>query len=321
VNHFEEEAMETDAVIRTHAAPVSIDEPAAPFMGRVSWGGVLAGTAVAIATWMLLQVLGMGIGLVAVDVDEGNSWRAAAIGMGVWGFIAPIIAFMAGGLVAGRATRDSTRMGHAVSGLVVWSLSAIGGLIALGMVVSSLIGGTVSAGGAVLEGAGKAAGASISSLAGKADDAGNLASAFGLRASDALAPVNQRLRAEGKPAITPDQLEAAAKDILGDAVRAGQLDSAMLARSIADQTALSESDSREIARRIQTRYETVRADVAAKMAQAQQTATRAAQATADGAGKTMLGLFAALMLGLVAAVAGALVSGHLRTRTTETREY
>jgi len=102
------------------------------------WGVVFAGVAVAVALWSVLQMLGMGIGLVAVDIDDAGSLRHVNIGSGVWSIVAPLIALGIGGVVAGRlaATYDE-RLG-AMHGFVAGALSAVIGLILTVTLVSML---------------------------------------------------------------------------------------------------------------------------------------------------------------------------------------
>lgn len=301
--------METDAVIRTHAAPVET-APARVPPTRVVWRAVLGGSVVAVATWMLLQLLGFGVGLTAVDVTSTSSLQGSAIGTGIWGVAAPVIAFFVGGLVTGRAAAGIDRAGGALSGLVMWGMTALAGILLVGMAVSSLVGGALSIGKSAAGVAGDAIGQAASGIAGQAHNMDDVAQAMGIDADDALAPVNQRLRAQGKPEITAQQLESAARTVVRNAVRAGKLDRPMLVRAIADRTALSEQDAQDIASRVETQYERARAEVAAKATEAKNMALRATQATTEATGKLMLGLFGALLLAAGASVAGAALGGR-----------
>src|SRR5688500_9590820 len=75
---------------------------------QMRWSAVFAGTALAVGLWILLQMLGMGIGLSAVDTDDAGSLRGVGIGTGIWSVIAPLIAVFVGALLVGRlsGTRD-----------------------------------------------------------------------------------------------------------------------------------------------------------------------------------------------------------------------
>ena len=57
------------------------------------WTAVLAGAAVAVALWVVLQLIGMGAGLTAVDLDDSGSLRNVGMGtragVGVPALISP----------------------------------------------------------------------------------------------------------------------------------------------------------------------------------------------------------------------------------------
>jgi hypothetical protein len=297
--------METDPIVRTHAEPVTVDTYEDHRLGHVDWPAIFGGTVLAMATWFTLELAGFGVGLAAVNVDEAGSWRGSAIGSGIWGIIAPLIAFFVGGLVVGRGGRAVTHAGKIVNASVMWAFAAIGGVVVLAMMLAGLVKGAASVTTSVAGGAAKAVGTAAAGIAGQADS-------FGLRASDALQPVNQRLQAEGKPPVTAEQLQAAAKDIVGDAVRTGTLDRAALVSSIANETALSQADAEEVANRVQAQYEKAKKQIETQAAAAKDKAVRAAQATADATGKIMLSLFVGLVLAFIATVVGALLGGRSR---------
>src|SRR5690606_15493372 len=76
---------------------------------QMRWGAVLAGTALAIGLWVLLHILGVGLGLAVIDTDDAGNLRGIGIGTGIWVLIAPLIAMFLGALLAGflSGTRDS----------------------------------------------------------------------------------------------------------------------------------------------------------------------------------------------------------------------
>jgi hypothetical protein len=107
------------------------------------WSSVFAGATVAVALWVVLQLIGMGAGLTAVELDEAGSLRTLGVGTTVWSIIAPLIALFVGGIVAGRlATTFDSRVG-AAHGFVAWSIASIAGVMAMAWLVSSLAAGAV----------------------------------------------------------------------------------------------------------------------------------------------------------------------------------
>lgn len=107
------------------------------------WSAVFGGAAVAVALWVLLQMLGMGAGMAAIDLDDAGSLRTVGIGTTVWTLIAPLIALFVGGLVAGRlAATFNDRIG-ALHGFVTWAFASLLGLAATVAVVSLMTGGSM----------------------------------------------------------------------------------------------------------------------------------------------------------------------------------
>jgi MFS family permease len=108
------------------------------------WSAVFAGVAVAVALWSVLQMLGMGVGLSALDIDDAGSFRHVRIGNSVWSMLAPLIALAVGGLVAGKLAATLEQRVGALHGFVVGALSSVIGLVLTVSIVSMLAGSTVS---------------------------------------------------------------------------------------------------------------------------------------------------------------------------------
>jgi hypothetical protein len=108
------------------------------------WSAVFAGVAVAVALWSLLQMLGMGIGLSSMDLDDAGSFRHVRIGNSVWSMLAPLIALAVGGIVAGRLASTLDQKVGALHGFIVGAFSSVIGLILTVSIVSMLAGSSVS---------------------------------------------------------------------------------------------------------------------------------------------------------------------------------
>jgi hypothetical protein len=272
---------------------------------RISWGAVIAGTLVSIGIWVLLYAVGLALGLSSVDRGDVGSLRAAGIGTGIWGLIAPLIALFIGGVVAARESGVAKRSDGAIHGMVLWSLTTVLGMVLVGSVISSVAGGAARTMGK-LAGVTAVAGGAAGSAAGAKDQPGDNA-VMGLNVDDALTPINQRLEAEGKPAITAAQLQAALKDAANTAVTTGNFDRAALTSAIAANTNLSQADANEIAMRAERSWNEKKSELKTQ-----------ATAAADTTGKAMWGVAGALFLGLLAAMLGAAlgVDRYWRRRRT-----
>lgn len=245
---------------------------------KLSWSAVFAGVVAALGIWALLYAFGLALGLSAINPDNPESAKPSGVFTGIWGVVVPLIALFAGGAVAGRGAGLIHRGGGALHGLVMWGLTTVLGAFFVGNLLTSALSGVVSVGaGVARQGA---------SLAGKA-------APTTFDPNVVLGPVNQRLEAEGKPTVTADQLQAATKDVVNDAVRTGTLNRETLISALANNTSLSRADAEDLAGRIQQEW-----------TGATQGAANTALEAADTTGKAFWGVFGALLLGLIAAVVG-----------------
>lgn len=95
----------------------------------MKWGAVIAGTATAIAIWMLLQLFGSGIALAAFDARDLDRMRGIGIGTTAWSVLAPLIALFLGGMLAARIAGHHERRVAGVHGLLVWAFTTILGVV------------------------------------------------------------------------------------------------------------------------------------------------------------------------------------------------
>ena len=110
---------------------------------RVRWGPILAGLATALTSLLLLSVLGLAVGLTAIDAEraaaEGGIPFEAGVGTAIWGALSALIAFGLGGWVAGRSAAIFDRGWGALNGalvflvavpLILWLATAgVGGIL------------------------------------------------------------------------------------------------------------------------------------------------------------------------------------------------
>jgi hypothetical protein len=111
-------------------APVETD--ATLRKDRVRWGPIFAGLLTTIATLVVLTVLGLAIGMTALDPGETGQFdlgTAAAI----WGAVSALVAFFLGGWVASRTaavdgaasgTTNGIMVGVAAIALLIWMVGA-----------------------------------------------------------------------------------------------------------------------------------------------------------------------------------------------------
>lgn len=245
-------------------------------VAQFHWGAVFAGAFVALGVWVLLYTFALAIGLSSIDVSNP---RSVGLGTGIGSLVAPLIALFIGGLVAGRVAGPTDRAVGMTHGFVMWGLTTVAGVIAVGMLVSALVAGVVNAGGSLAQVAGQVA------QAGQGGTGGG-----GLSADDLLGPLNNKLRSEGKPPVTASQLQNA----LTNTLRQGSFDRDSFVRSLSQSTNLTRQDAQDLADRVQSQLTALAQKVPAGAAQA-----------ARASGKAFWGLFFALLLGLIASLGGA----------------
>ena len=289
--------------VEVSGAPPAVGAIPLPAFPRISWGAIFGGAVAGLAIWMLLYSLGLALGLSTVDPENPGSVRSSGLFTGIWGAITPLIALFVGGWVASQSAGVLDRKSGAIHGLVMWGVTLLLGATLTFTALGSIVGGLASAGKSAVS----AGGGALSELAGQA---GGAAQAFGLDANDALAPVNQRLQREGKPPVSAEQVQAATRDAIQDGVRQGRMDRSLIVNALSQNTALSPTDAEEVATRIETQWNQARTRAGDLAERAQTGALKAADAT----GKAFWGVFAALLLGMIAAVGGSLVGVQRRYR-------
>jgi len=284
---------------------------------RLSWGAIFGGAVTALGLWVLLYTLGLAAGLSSLDPAHPHSARSSGIFTGIWALIAPLIALFVGGWVAGRGSSIFTRGQGATHGLVMWGLTTLLGASMVAVVMSALVGGVVAVSKAAVSAGAGAVGA-------VASGSGSAARSLGIDANDALGPINERLRAEGKPTITAEQLQAGTRDVAQTAIQQGRLDRETLIAGLVQNTGLSRADAEQIADRIQAQYQGTAAQVQNGLQAAAGKAQAGALKAGDVTGKAFWGVFGALLMGLIAAMAGGAAGapglpGHRRRRERVTR--
>jgi hypothetical protein len=284
----------------------NVENPPIPF--KLSWGAIFGGAFVALGVWVLLMALGLAVGLTAMDPANPQSARGAGLTTGIWSVIVPLVALFGGGLVAARGAGLLDRTGAAIHGAVVWGLTTVGGVVLIGSVLGALVSGVAGLGGRAIS----AAGSAVGSAASAASSAGGpLASTLGIDLNDLMAPLNRRLAQEGKPQVTPDQIQSVVRDLASTTLRGGVPDRAQIVSIISTDTSLSQDDARDLADRLESQINNQRQQAGSTLQRTEQSLQTGALAAADKTGKAFWAVFFALLLGLASAMAGAL-TGMLR---------
>ncbi len=123
------------------------------YFSWISWGSILAGVVVGLATYMLLTLLGIAAGLSAVDPQSADPAGSVPVATGIWTGISLLISAFVGGYVAARMS-GLARMGDGLfHGFVSWAVTTVLFAYLATTAVGSMLGGTFNVLGEGIRGA------------------------------------------------------------------------------------------------------------------------------------------------------------------------
>ena len=128
----------------------AVATPVTASLRRVSWGAILVGVVVSLATQVLLTMLGAGIGTAVIEpVQQGANPDVSTLGIGAaaWWAVSGIIAAFFGGWVASRLAGMPSREAGLLHGLGTWAATTLLVLYLIGSTASSGVGGAGNKGG------------------------------------------------------------------------------------------------------------------------------------------------------------------------------
>ncbi|WP_026596965.1 hypothetical protein [Methylobacterium sp. 77] len=278
---------------------------------QVSWGAIFAGAVAALVVQMIVNMVGLGIGLATLNPTGTDTPSAASLstGAGLWWVGSGIVASLIGGFLAGRLSGKPSAGTAGYHGLVSWAVttlvivylltSAAGGLIggAFGG-ISSVIGGAGSAIGGAAQTAAQAAAPSLTKLTNPLDGIEN--------------QVRQSTGGQDPAALRDAAAQAVRAYLTGDAAQQAQAET-RAADALAKAQGITPDQAKAEIQDYRKQYEQTVAD-AKKKAQAAAEATRsaAAQGALYGALALVLGALAAFLGGRFGTVSPALAYGERR---------
>jgi hypothetical protein len=264
---------------------------------RISWGAVIAGAVVAVTVGTMLNILGVAIGATTLDptaVGETPAASSLGIGAGIWLLVANLIGLAVGGYVAARLSGTADGTDGILHGLSVW---------AIGFLISAVLLGNAVAGAA------STAYNGVSSLLGGAASAtGEATRQAGPSLANAVNPqalqdrLQNALQTGGEPAqMTSDQRRAEMTQIVGSRLTNGGFQGngrERLTQLVAAEYNLSPQQAGERITQLEQQAQQAATET-------EQRARRAADTAANAAATSAYFIFAAMLLGAIAAVLGA----------------
>jgi hypothetical protein len=273
-------------------ARVTAPEGAPALPPRASWGAIIAGAIIALAIGLMLNTLGVAVGATAVDAVARDTPSASTfgIGAGIWFVVSNLIGLAVGGYVAARLSGTADDMDAMFHGLGVWAVTFLVSAVLLGNVLGGAASTMSSAVSGLAGGAARGAGSAVSAVAGQANP-----QALVDRARTAMSGPSEPAR------MTTEQRGAEITSLIGARVANGSLTDGERQRLNALVAAEAGIPQQEAAQRVQS-YE---GEAQRTAREAEERARRAANAAATGAAASGFLVFAALLLGAIAAAFGA----------------
>lgn len=312
----------------------------APPFSYISWGSIFAGTLCAFALQLLLNLVGLGLGLSAVNITADNA-RTFGIGAGIWSGVSAIVSLIVGGWIAGRLAGVPLRLTAALHGASVWALVTLLTVWLATTTLSSAVSGAFGAVGQIGQAAASAVGGAarnidLPNLPPELLGQGSTVEAAGQQRQSVMRSIRNEARELYRRVVTPEEQQQASDAVAstaGDILRNPQNATAdingLIDRLFAANGVFGEEDRNEARQALmqrfniseeeanrtidnwQQRYQAAvgQVDEAVKTLQGRAEelraqATRAAAATADAVGAAAGWTSLALALGLFAAVIG-----------------
>ncbi|MGR3435523.1 MAG: hypothetical protein ACU0CO_11650 [Shimia sp.] len=318
-----------------------INEAALDRGGRTAWGAIFAGSLLAVGIMVLLSFLGLGFGFAAIDPMQSDVMGATPTTTPIWVFVSQLIALVVGGYAAGRLAGVLHAPGAMLHGASVWALTTVATLYLAITGAAGVVSTASSALGSAISGVSSAAQAAFP------EDVSlpNLA-VPDVELSDLPEPVQETLRENGiTPANFQEEARQAFRDVVsrqeqqravteaqetatdiiqspGDIGRdIDQFTDALLGQggvlSNADRqealTVLEErfgvtpQEAEQALATFEERAQEIQAQAEAAVEEAQAQAMQTAEQATDALSTAAFLAFAASLLGLLAAVGGALL--------------
>lgn len=303
---------------------------------RASWGAILAGSAVGLALMALFGLLGLALGLAAIDPMNARPFSGIGTGTILWWIATSVVALGTGGFIAARLAgipRGITAMLH---GLSVWAVvfllslwiatSAVGKVVSMAASVVATTAETVvnvgaAAGGAAASGAGSLAGQAQLEEALREQgftreqirrEAAQMLSAAGIGQEEANAAQREIQRSVGNVMRRPGTLDEEAAALIerlfgGQNAVVAPAERQRLVQEISRRAGVTPEEAERIAARWEQQAQAAGQRVSATSQQVRQEAARISEDALTGLSGAAWGAFIASIIGLVAALAGSVL--------------
>ena len=261
--------------------PTAASEARSLLLNEVSWGAIFAGVVVALVTQVVLNMLGVGIGVATLDLGTGDTPAASTFSIvaGIWYLLSGIISVFVGGYVAARMSGKTVPTTGALHGLTTWAFTTLLVLYLLTSTVGALVGGAFSGVASAVGGLGKTVAQTAAPI---------------IAESNPLDAIEAQIRATG---TDPEALNVAAINAARKLMLSSEADATPAreeaARALASARGIPPEQAAQQVAAIEKQYRDA-------VASARENATAAADAAASVVSAGALSAFVALVLGAIA---------------------
>lgn len=270
----------------------------------ISWRAIFAGTLTVLSILLILNLIGIWIGLGVINpTEEANPMSGVGVGSVIWWVLSNLIALFAGGFVAARAGVSFTNISGVLQGIMTWALYTIISAWLLTTVVGNIISGVGSAVGGVLSTTGQTVGDRVGSII---DDQVEELDVTLEEAKQEFYQLLEDADREGlQEEFNIEEIFRNPRNLLDNTFEAVDRDA--LVNILVERTDMTESEAQQAVDELLAEYENLRAEAEQFMEDAEETAREQAEEAADAVSSASIYLAIALILGVIAAAFGGLM--------------
>lgn len=300
----------------------------------ISWRAIFAGTVAALSLMLILNLIGLSIGLWSVEpTEENNPLSGLGTGSIIWWVMSNLIVLFTGGFVAARVGVSFSNTSGIIHGIMTWALYALFSAWLFTSVLGSLISGVGNVVGGVLSTTGKIVQDEVAPII--KDQFNNIE----ISLEDAREAFYSLLEDSDKEKLDPNYLESQAEQSASEAkamtrspIRADggvegifnktinrfeqsfeEIDKQALVNILVERTNMSENEAKQTVDNLLVEFERAQEEFKSFLDTTEENTRQQAENFAEAAGDASMYLAVALILGaLIAALGGFLGVKHLR---------
>lgn len=298
----------------------------------ISWRAIFAGTVTVLSVLLVLNLIGISIGLGSIEpTEESNPLSGIGTGTIIWWILSNIIALFLGGFVAARVGVSFATNSGIIQGIMTWAFYTIISAWLLTSAVGSIISGVGNMVGGVLSSTKEVVADQVRPVV--KDQLEDL----DISLEEARRDFYALLEDTEKEALDPDELEEKADEVVSEAKEEGEdaarspgmvdaeveeifneaknefegtfeaLDKEALANILEERTDMSESEAEETVENYVSTYENLREKSEEFLEKARKKANETSEDVAEAVAGAAIYLAIALVLGAIVAALGGLL--------------